>query len=227
MAATHFENRKYKPIDGVDSVSCKPNFAVIAYPGYILSSPGSVASWQTTSASRQAQDRCSLSMQPMTTNQGAQPEQSLALYAAAREAGIDVELHIYGEGKHGFGVRKNGLPVAHWPGHFGGLDEETRNSAEVDQWYRERPVLTNLIEPTRNRVSASATELGDLNIHLILFADNGQAKGFARRPAKEICGERSHAQRFANAVDRNDHISIAEQRCRLVFPLVNPRDFQR
>ena len=45
---------------------------------------------------------------------GAQPEQSLALYRALRDAGVPVELHIYVEGGHGFGVRKTGRPVSSW-----------------------------------------------------------------------------------------------------------------
>ena len=46
---------------------------------------------------------------------GAQPEQSLALYRALRDAGVPAELHIYDEGGHGFGVRKTGRPVSSWP----------------------------------------------------------------------------------------------------------------
>jgi acetyl esterase/lipase len=42
------------------------------------------------------------------------------LYTAARAAGIDVELHVYGEGKHGFGMRNNGLPVSGWKDLFVG-----------------------------------------------------------------------------------------------------------
>ena len=49
------------------------------------------------------------------TSRAAQPEQSLALYRAVRGAGVPVELHIYDEGGHGFGVRKTKRPVSHWP----------------------------------------------------------------------------------------------------------------
>jgi dipeptidyl aminopeptidase/acylaminoacyl peptidase len=45
---------------------------------------------------------------------GAQPEQSLALYRALRAAGVPVELHIYDEGGHGFGVRRTERPVSRW-----------------------------------------------------------------------------------------------------------------
>ena len=33
--ATRFENRVYEPQDDVDKVSCRPNFAILAYSGYL------------------------------------------------------------------------------------------------------------------------------------------------------------------------------------------------
>jgi hypothetical protein len=64
---------------------------------------------------------------------GAQPEQSLALYGALRGAGVPVELHIYDEGGHGFGVRRSRRPVSRWPArcaewlrHRGFLPAETK-----------------------------------------------------------------------------------------------------
>ena len=41
MTAISFEKRSYEPIDEVDRASCRPDFAVVAYPGYILTRPGS------------------------------------------------------------------------------------------------------------------------------------------------------------------------------------------
>jgi acetyl esterase/lipase len=44
---------------------------------------------------------------------------SVALYSAWRTAGHPVELHIYAQGGHGFGMRKQGLPADHWIDRFG------------------------------------------------------------------------------------------------------------
>ena len=33
-AATNFDKRSYEPIDGIDKVSCRPDFAVMLYSGY-------------------------------------------------------------------------------------------------------------------------------------------------------------------------------------------------
>lgn len=43
---------------------------------------------------------------------------SLELYSAWRRSGHPVELHIYAQGDHGFGMHKNGLPVDGWIDRF-------------------------------------------------------------------------------------------------------------
>jgi acetyl esterase/lipase len=44
---------------------------------------------------------------------------SLPLYSAWRDAGHPVELHLYAQGGHGFGMKKQGLPSDHWIDRFG------------------------------------------------------------------------------------------------------------
>jgi acetyl esterase/lipase len=114
MTAISFEKRGYEPIDGVDRSSCRPDFAVVVYPGYILARPGSDVLAEYL--------RIPKGTGPMflvhasdDDEPGAQPEQSLTLYRSLRSAGVPAELHIYGEGGHGFGVRKTGRPVSSWP----------------------------------------------------------------------------------------------------------------
>jgi acetyl esterase/lipase len=43
---------------------------------------------------------------------------SLPLYSAWRDAGNLVELHLYAQGGHGFGLKKQGLPSDHWMERF-------------------------------------------------------------------------------------------------------------
>jgi predicted amidohydrolase/acetyl esterase/lipase len=113
MTAISFEKRAYEPIDEFDRFSCRPNFAVVAYPGYILERPGSAVLAESM--------RIPKGTGPMflvhasdDDEPGSQPEQSLALYRALRDAGVPAELHIYNEGGHGFGVRKTGPSVSNW-----------------------------------------------------------------------------------------------------------------
>ena len=44
---------------------------------------------------------------------------SLPLYSAWRDAGHPVELHLYAQGGHGFGMKQQGLPSDHWIERFG------------------------------------------------------------------------------------------------------------
>lgn len=43
---------------------------------------------------------------------------TLRLYTAWRDAGAPVEMHVYAQGGHGFGMRKTDLPVKSWPDRF-------------------------------------------------------------------------------------------------------------
>jgi hypothetical protein len=121
----------------MDRASCQPNFAIVAYPGYILARPDSN---QLADYLRVPAGTCPMFLVHASDDQepGAQPEQSLALYRALRRAGVPVEMHIYEQGGHGFGVRKSELPVSGW----------TQRCAE---WLMRRDLLpTAAIGPVRD-----------------------------------------------------------------------------
>jgi acetyl esterase/lipase len=42
-------------------------------------------------------------------------ENSLVYYAALKKAGVPVEMHLYAQGGHAFGLRRTKLPVTAWP----------------------------------------------------------------------------------------------------------------
>jgi acetyl esterase/lipase len=41
-------------------------------------------------------------------------EHSIAFYLALKRAHVPVEMHVYSQGGHGFGIRQRGLPVSSW-----------------------------------------------------------------------------------------------------------------
>ena len=41
--STHFDQRLYDPVDAADQLSCRPDFAVVVYPGYLASSDQNMA----------------------------------------------------------------------------------------------------------------------------------------------------------------------------------------
>jgi acetyl esterase/lipase len=42
-------------------------------------------------------------------------DDALAYYIALRGAGVPVEMHLYAQGGHAFGLRRTKLPVTAWP----------------------------------------------------------------------------------------------------------------
>ena len=42
-------------------------------------------------------------------------DDSLAYYIALRKAGVPVEMHLYAQGGHAFGLRRTKFPITGWP----------------------------------------------------------------------------------------------------------------
>jgi len=108
--ATSFDKRAYEPVDDVDKISCRPDFAIPVYSGYLKMkdkdelSPGL---------------RIPSGTPPIFLVHGGEdiispPENSVLLYLALKQAGIPAELHIYAGTAHDFGVRTNDRPYSKW-----------------------------------------------------------------------------------------------------------------
>ena len=41
--------------------------------------------------------------------------QSVAYYIALKKKGVPVEMHLYAQGGHAFGLRRTELPITGWP----------------------------------------------------------------------------------------------------------------
>jgi acetyl esterase/lipase len=113
--ATGFVKRKYEPIDAVDQVSCRPDFAAVCYSGYLRTHekdelwPGLQipAGTPPIMLSHTSDDNRSYG--------GSIPDNSVIMYLALKRAGVPAELHVYASGDHGFGVRQNEQLPSSWP----------------------------------------------------------------------------------------------------------------
>jgi acetyl esterase/lipase len=108
--ATGFEKRSYKPLDAIDTVSCRPDFAVAVYPGYLKAKDSDELAPGLRIAARTP---------PVFLAHGgadliSSPEHSVVLYRALRRAGVPAELHIYATAAHDFGVRPSDHPCSTW-----------------------------------------------------------------------------------------------------------------
>jgi len=109
--STHFDHRLYPPVDASDQQSCRPDFAVVIYPGHL---------WTEKNLELNPGIRVTRQTPPtfllQAENDPVDPVQnSLAYWAALKQAGVPVEMHLYAEGGHAFGLRRTELPITEWP----------------------------------------------------------------------------------------------------------------
>lgn len=103
--------RLYAPVDAPDRESCRPDFAVALYPGHL---------WTEENFELNPLIRVTRQTPPtfllQAENDPTDPVQnSLAYWAALKQAGVPVEMHLYAEGGHAFGLRRTEFPITEWP----------------------------------------------------------------------------------------------------------------
>lgn len=109
--STHFEQRLYTAVDDADKLSCRPDFAVIVYPGYLALADKNFAANPEINPTAATPPQFVLQAEDDPVH----VENSLVYYQALKNAKVPAELHIYAEGGHGYGLRRTELPVTRWP----------------------------------------------------------------------------------------------------------------
>ena len=109
--STHFEQRLYDPIDDADKVSCRPDFAVIVYPGYLALSEQNFA----PNAEIRVTEKTPPSFIVQAEDDPVHVENSTVYFLALKNAKVPAEMHLYANGGHGYGLRRTELPVTAWP----------------------------------------------------------------------------------------------------------------
>jgi acetyl esterase/lipase len=109
--STHYDQRLYDSVDAADSVSCRPDFAVIVYPGYLAIAEQNMA----PNAEIQPTEKTPPSFIVQSEDDPVHVENSTVYFLALKNAKVPAELHIYSDGGHGWGLRPTNQPVTHWP----------------------------------------------------------------------------------------------------------------
>jgi acetyl esterase/lipase len=112
--STHFDQRSYPAVDAADKESCRPDFAVALYPGHLSLAENSFG------LNPDIESHITLQTPPTFLLQNEDDhvdrvEDSLSYYAALKRVGVPVEMHLYAQGGHGFGLRRTKQPVTDWP----------------------------------------------------------------------------------------------------------------
>jgi acetyl esterase/lipase len=109
--ATGFARRTYEPIDSIDQVSCRPDFAVLCYGGYLKARDRDEI-WPGLHI---PPDTPPVMLVHASDDTMSRSDQSVIAYLALSRAGIPVEMHIYATGEHDFGVRQDDRLPSSWP----------------------------------------------------------------------------------------------------------------
>src|SRR5262245_10786866 len=113
--ATNFEKRKYEPVDAIDEVSSRPDFAILCYSGYLKAKDKDEISPGIQIPANTPPILLTHANDDGEKVGGSNAEHSAFMYIALKRAGIPVELHIFASGNHDFGVRQNGSLPSSWP----------------------------------------------------------------------------------------------------------------
>ena len=134
--SVHFEKRLYPRVDAADDVSCRPDFAVVIYPGHLsyAAAKSDAEDWTKKYALPPPGDASiadpDLELNPDLHVTGQTPPtfllqaeddhvdsvyDSLSYYIALKRAGVPAEMHLYAQGNHAFGLRRTELPITGWP----------------------------------------------------------------------------------------------------------------
>jgi acetyl esterase/lipase len=132
--STKYRQRLYAPVDDADRESARPDFAIALYPGHLA-----LGKLVTGGDALNPNVAVSREMPPTFLVQAEDDHvdgvnQSLVYFAALEKAGAPVEMHLYAQGGHAFGLRPTALLITHWP-------------ALAEQWLHTIGVLSGSEEP--------------------------------------------------------------------------------
>jgi acetyl esterase/lipase len=112
--STHFEQRLYSPVDAADKESCRPDFAVALYPGHLWIDDKGFELNPDIRTHITSRTPPTFLLQDEDDNVD-NVNDSLVYYIALKNAGVPVEMHLYAQGGHAFGLRRTKFPVTAWP----------------------------------------------------------------------------------------------------------------
>lgn len=112
--STQFDKRAYDAIDDIDKVSCRPDFAVLLYPGG-GASPGKDKGQYQLDPDVPIRKECPPMFFVAAGDDGDKAEIITCMYLALKRAGVAGELHVYAAGGHDFALRPTSQPCSKWP----------------------------------------------------------------------------------------------------------------
>ena len=110
VLSTHQDKRLYPAIDAADEVSCRPDFAMLIYPGYFRAKDFGINPEVAVTTGKTPP-----TFLAMAQDDPVHVENAVYYYLALKNADVPVEMHLYPSGGHGFGLRRTDAMVTSWP----------------------------------------------------------------------------------------------------------------
>jgi len=114
----------YKPVDAIDQISSRPDFAIDVYGGHIWRGNG----WDMDPSLHVTKKTPPTFIVQAWDDKVDGIRQSLIYAHALENAGVPAEVHLFAKGGHAFGLRRTQHPITEWP-------------ALVENWLKETGIL--------------------------------------------------------------------------------------
>ena len=106
-----YDEKLYAPVDAADSLSCRPDFSVVIYPGYLAVAEKDFAPNEAIKPTRETPPTIIVQAEDDPVH----VENAVVYFMQLKKAGVPAELHVYAQGGHGYGLRPTALPITRWP----------------------------------------------------------------------------------------------------------------
>jgi len=123
-ASMNYDHRAYDAVDDADKLSCRPDFAVLIYPGGVLDREDKTK----LSAQMRITPDTPPSFLAVSGDDKGSSAGTLRLFQGLRDQGVSAELHVFASGGHGWGMRKSDQTFGGW-------------TARCEEWMRARGLL--------------------------------------------------------------------------------------
>ncbi len=132
-AGTVFDYGNKESSSPIEQQSCRPDFMLLLYPvisfdedfGHMGSRDNLMGKSHDKALIRKYSNELNVSAETPPAflvladdDKAVPPRNSIEFYSALKRFNVPAELHIFQQGGHGFGIRKNGLPADNWPEMF-------------------------------------------------------------------------------------------------------------
>ena len=116
MASSYYGEETYKPIDAIDKLDACPSFVGLVYPAYLGNARHDATKLDPLV---KIDAKTPPTFIAITHDDGDRAIFAALYYAELKRQRVSAELHIYGKGGHGYGLRPSPNPVSTWPARMG------------------------------------------------------------------------------------------------------------